>query len=155
MQAIIQNKNAMKKVVLCLFIAIATLATSGCRKLDKRDEFVGVYNLKIHGEIAYENGTEETIDRDNLTLNIEKADEAFKLNITGFYTCGATVVGNVIVLEETSIEQDNGAGGINTILIHESNGVFIDNTLTFVNEISGTLQGLGFDAWFSNEAMKQ
>jgi len=145
----------MKKAVLCLFIAMAAFVTTSCGKLDKRDEFVGEYSLKIHGEIAYENGTEKTVDWDNLRLNIEKADKAYKLNITGFYTCGATVVGNVIVLDETTIEQDNGSGGISTILVHKSNGVFIDNTLTFVNEISGTLQGVGFDGWFANEAIKE
>ena len=145
----------MKKVLLCLFIAMTAFVTTSCGKLDKRDEFVGEYSLKIHGEIAYENGTEKTVDWDNLTLNISKANEAFKLNVTGFYTCGATVVGNVIILDETHIEQDNGVGGISSILVHESNGVFIDNTLTFVNEVTGSIQGLEFDGWFSNEAMKK
>lgn len=145
----------MKKVLLCLFIAMTAFVTTSCGKLDKRDEFVGEYSLKIHGEIAYENGTEKTVDWNNLTLNISKANEAFKLNVTGFYTCGATVVGNVIVLDETRIEQDNGIGGISSILVHESNGVFIDNTLTFVNEVTGSIQGLEFDGWFSNEAMKK
>ena len=144
----------MKKAILFLFVALATLATSSCSKLDKRDQFIGDYSLKIHGEIAYENGQSSTIDKDNLTLHIEKGDGNFKLNITGYYNCGATVVGDIIVLEEYVIEKDNGTAGIDVMRIHESNGIFIENTLTFVNEISGTVSGIEYDGWFSNEAVK-
>lgn len=145
----------MKKLFIILFVAMASLTTLSCSKLDKRDQFVGDYSLKVHGEIAFENGTQKTVDWDNLRLTVAKAPGNFKLNISGFYTCEATVVGEIIVMDDIHITEQTDNGITSNIVVQGSNGMFIDNTLTFVNNINGYVNnGMRFDGWFSNEAVK-
>jgi len=147
----------MKKVFLCLFIALATIVTSSCGKIDKRDEFVGDYSMKIHGEFAFDNGQSQTIDLEDLTLTISKAEGFGNLKFSGFYDCDAKVVGDVIVIGSMHI-RSNTSDGYMDMEVQESNGLFGDGNLTFVNEITGTYYVQGnsydFDAWFSNEAVK-
>jgi hypothetical protein len=144
----------MKKLFMILFVAMATLTATSCGKLDQRDDYVGDYSLKIHGEFAFENGQGRTLDLDNLELHIAKASEKFRLDITGFYTCKATVVGEVITLDDIRITNNNG-GLSSDFVVRGANGLFVDNTLTFVNEMTGTIDGMGFDGWLSNEAVKK
>lgn len=109
--------------------------------------------------MAFSNGTSQTIDVDDAELHITKASEYLKLNVTGYYQCEATVVGNVILLGSMHTTFTNNQGVLFDMDIHESNGVLLDNTLTFVNQITGTATSQGvtyeFDSWFSNEALKK
>lgn len=149
----------MKKVLLYLFIAMAAFATSGCSKLDKRDEFVGDYSLKIHGEFAFANGQHLTVDLEDKELTITKAEGWGNLKISGYYDCDAKVVGDVIVIGAMHARPSN-ADGTMDMNIQESNGMFGDGNLTFVNEIKGTYYPstggyVDFDGWFANEAVKK